>query len=108
MKVIEKGHSYELDNFHNEFEKDYYEQDYQILKFVKRVPIEDKNLETEYNGTTIREVLKACYRCVGDLDELLPCEENDRAMFHIAHAIEFLNKRERNRRKRGVHGKHLL
>lgn len=105
MTEIVKGESYLLENFHEEYSK---EAENQVIRFVTRIPGEDKTLQTTYNGTTIREVLKACYQCLGVLDDLLPCTENEKALYHIAHAISFLNKRERDRRKRDVHGKHLL
>jgi len=78
------------------------------LDFVIREPRgESKALVTIRNGTTIREVLKACLRELDILDDAMPCNENVEAIAHIQNAILSLDHREQDRKQRGVEGFHL-
>lgn len=80
----------------------------QYLDFAEREPRGDyKELVTTRNGTTVREVLKACQRELEILDEAIPCYENQEAIFSIVQAIFNLDQREVDRKHRGVEGYHL-
>jgi len=81
----------------------------QHIQFVEREPAEEsKALITRKNGTTVREVLKVVIYELDDLQKALPCDHNVEAIKHIEKAIEILNKREWDRRDRGVEGYHIL
>lgn len=91
------------------FSQPLYPEHEQYIDFVQReLRTEEKALVTIKNGTTIRSVLKVCLTELEGLQEKLPCRENFRAMENINQAIDWLDEREKDRKKRGVEGFHLL
>lgn len=78
------------------------------LDFAEREPKgESKILITTRNGTTVRAVLRVCWTEIADLQEKMPSNYNLAAMADIEMAILSLEKREKDRKARGVEGYHL-
>lgn len=95
MKVIVPGHQYELANFKSGIETG------QLLKF------ETGKVETIENGTTNEEVLEMMIDRMKFLQGLFPCKENACCITHLEEALMWLEKRRKDREKRGVEGKHI-
>ena len=60
------------------------------------------------NGTTIEEVLRVAKERLKDMDKRFSCKENKRAIKDIDSAINWLELRTADRKRRGVEGKHLV
>lgn len=103
MKVITKGHTYELDNFEESPENG------QTLQFIHKVPVQEDSaeLKTINNGTTNEEVLQVLINRMEYLQSKFPCIENENAIEHLGYALYWLNKRTEERKKRNVEGKQL-
>lgn len=104
MKVLEPGHTYDLDNFQHpkgEFN--------QTLRFIQKVPNPQNpsELVTIQNGTTNEEVLKALINRTEFLNTKFPCRENSIAITKMQEALMWFEKRTADRLARGVEGKHL-
>jgi hypothetical protein len=93
MKVIDKGHVYEL----NELGSD----STQCLKFIKRsggaVQYQD-----EYPGLQTQEVLRALIDRTEYLYEVLPCKETTEALVHLRMALYWYEARAQRRKKEKV------
>jgi len=74
-----------------------------MITFYKMNP--DESFE---NGTTLEEMLRVCSERLSDLDARFHCEENENALKHIEEARMLLDTRTKNRKARGVEGKHIL
>jgi hypothetical protein len=64
MKVLERGHTYELKNKH---------EGSQVLTFFKDLPHDDHD---NHDGVLCQEVLRALIDRVIDLNTQVPCHEN--------------------------------
>jgi hypothetical protein len=100
MNVLIPGYRYEVDSFESEDVK-------QLLQFIQNQADSDGNLETVSDGTTNEEVLEVLIDRMQFLNAIFPCRENSIVITHLETALLFLEKRTRDRRKRGVEGKHL-
>lgn len=58
------------------------------------------------NGTTMEEMLRINIEHLTQLNSKFPCRENSIAITKMQEALMWLNERTRDRRKRGVEGKH--
>ena len=102
MKTLIPGHCYELSNFEN------VEQSGQCLQFIQKEPTEVVGeLHTVNDGTTNEEVLAVLIDRLGYLQSKFACRENAIVLTHLETALLWLEKRTRDRKARGVEGKHL-
>lgn len=102
MRVINEGHTYQLDNF---VEKD---QPPQLLRFVRKVPkVGTDELDLVFDGTTNEEVLSVLINRMEYLQGKFPCRENAIVITKLQEALMWLEKRTKDRQQRGVEGKHL-
>lgn len=58
------------------------------------------------NGTTLEEMLRISIEHLSQLNDKFPCRENSLAITKMQEARMWLNERTRDRRERGVEGKH--
>lgn len=106
MKVITEGHKYELNGFESEAGN-------QTIQFIHKESLMDiegqltGQMYTVNNGTTNEEVLEMLIDRMNYLNNKFPCRENAVAITHLDTALLWLEKRTRDRVKRGVEGKHL-
>lgn len=110
MKVLRKGHRYELENFENKEAKG------QEIQFIEKEPSTLKNesdttfsatqLVTINDGTTNEEVLEVLIDRLNYLDDKFPCRENAIAITKLLEALMWLKTRTADRLKRGVEGTH--
>lgn len=75
MKIIEKGHIYELEYLDGE------ENEVGLLTFVNR------ELGTEHSGTQTQEVLRALIDRTQHCDSCLPWEGNKKIIYHLRMAL---------------------
>ena len=61
---------------------------------------------TKENGTTLEEMLRVCIERLTMLNEGFGCRENRIAITKMQEALLWLNERTRDRKERGVEGKH--
>lgn len=109
MKVLRQGHKYELANFENK------EKEGQLLQFIEKdtdpsgigVGDDGVTLYTMYDGTTNEEVLEMLIDRMKYLQAKFPCKENACCITHLEEGLMWLEKRTRDRMKRGVEGKNL-
>lgn len=59
------------------------------------------------HGTTLEAMLGVCIERLKALNERFSCRENALAITKMQEALMWLNVRTRERRERGVEGKHL-
>lgn len=113
MKSLIAGHRYELANFENP------QKDGQIIQFIHKelktkrenngglpLPGQSNELATISDGTTNEEVLTVLIDRLTFLNNKFPCRENSVALTHIETALMWLEKRTKDRIKRGVEGQH--
>lgn len=118
MKVLTQGHKYELANFENK------EIDGQTIQFIEKKSVTDCRLEnrpipdhllgpdkldelvTVNDGTTNEEVLEMLIDRIKYLQAKFPCKENACCITHLEEGLMWLEKRTKDRVKRGVEGKH--
>lgn len=100
MLVITEGHTYELANFENK------DQPGQVLQFIHKQPKEEGSTEltTVSDGTTNEEVIEILIDRLTYLQSKFPCKENACAITHLQEGLMWLEKRTRDRTKRGVEG----
>lgn len=93
MKIIRPGHRYELANE-------------QTIQFIEKQPITEGSpeLRTVYNGTTNEEVIAMLIDRMQYLQAKFPCKENACCITHLEEGLMWLEKRTRDRQKRGVEG----
>lgn len=100
MKNLVPGHTYELPNFENKQEPG------QVLQFIHKLPMPGSTeLLTVADGTTNEAVLEAMIDRMTFLQAAFPCKENACCITHLQEALMWLEKRTRDREKRGVEGK---
>lgn len=117
MKVLIKGHCYELFNFEKTQEPG------QIVQFIQKKRItkkthpeywengkvpEDGTLYTVNDGTTNEEVLEMLIDRMQSLQDEFPCRENAIVITKLEESLMWLNKRTKDRMARNVEGKHLV
>jgi hypothetical protein len=118
MKILTPGHRYELANFENP------EATGQVIQFIEKVSgqailTEDDNgmtritvttetLITVHDGTTNEEVLSVLIDRCQNLHAKFPSRETAIAITKMEEALMWLEKRTRDRIKRGVEGQHKL
>lgn len=106
MKVLTEGHKYLLANFENQ------QNPAQTLQFIQKEPATDIEvagtgvLVTIADGTTNEEVLEMLIDRMKYLQAKFPCKENACCITHLEEGLMWLEKRTRDRVKRGVEGKH--
>ena len=59
------------------------------------------------SGTTLEEMLRVSIARLTDLNSRFSCRENSIAITKMQEALMWLNERTRERKERGVEGKHL-
>lgn len=105
MKVLVPGHRYELTNFENKSEPG------QILQFIHKEPkqVEGGGTELELvsDGTSNEDLIKVLIDRMQFLNQKFPCRENSMVITKLDEALMWLEKRTRDRERRGVEGKHL-
>lgn len=106
IKVLTVGHRYELPNFES------VDQPGQVVQFIEKRPYPHApdggpttQLETINDGTTNEAVLEMLIDRMQGLNSKFPCRENSIVITHLETALMFLEKRTRDRVKRGVEGK---
>jgi len=101
MKVLTKGHKYELSNFESK-EKS------QVIQFIEKAKdVEVDELLTVNDGTTNEEVLEMLIDRMKYLFGKFPSKETACAITKCEEALMWLEKRTQDRIKRGVEGKHI-
>jgi|SRR6188508_434809 len=103
MKVLKEGHLYELDMFEKTGESN------QKIQFIEKVLSDTSSNEliTVNNGTTNEEVLEMLIDRLSYLQNKFPCKENACCITHLQEALMWLEKRTKDRIKRGVEGKQV-
>lgn len=109
MKVLTTGHKYELANFENK------EAAGQTIQFIEKttdpsgigVGGDGVTLHTVNDGTTNEDVLEMLIDRMKYLQSKFPCKENACCITHLEEGLMWLEKRTRDRQKRGVEGKQL-
>ena len=107
MKVLTKGHQYQLDSFEG--------TNPQFIQFIHKVfrangPEGDPGLprswqmKTLFDGTTNEEVIRVLLDRITLLNEHMPHQFNKDALYHLTIALEFLEARTKERTERGVEG----
>lgn len=102
MIKVKEGHVYELQNFESDTT-----QTINFVEKVKKSPDSDE-LETVLIGTTNEEVLTVLIDRLKFLGAKFASRENALAITKCEEALMWLNERTRNRKERGVEGKHIL
>lgn len=74
----------------------------QVVSFYEMYP--NGTIE---NGTTIEEMLRVSIARLTDLNSRFSCQENSIAITKMQEALMWLNERTRERKERGVEGKHI-
>lgn len=103
MNCLDDCHHYQLEPFENK----HIPSEYQQVLFIKKEPTDKEGeLRTVHNGTTNEEVLEMLIHRLNGLQNKFSCRENAIAITHCEIALLFLEKRTRDRQKRGVEGQH--
>lgn len=105
MKVITPGHKYELDHFESFGLPGL---PVQTLQFIEKTPVShgSTELRTVNDGTTNEEVLRVLIDRMQSLQAKFPCRENAIVTTKLEESLMWLEKRTRDRKARGVEGKH--
>lgn len=101
MKVITEGHRYELANFE---QKDQHGQEIQFIQ-KEASELEPGELYTVNDGTTNEEILEMLIDRMQYLQKKFPCRENAIVITNLEESLMWLEKRTKDRQKRGVEGK---
>lgn len=103
MKVLTEAHRYELANFEKKDEPG------QILQFIEKAPESEGStvMITINDGTTNEEVLEVLIDRISKLQAKFPCKENACCITHLQEGLMWLEKRTKDREKRGVEGKQI-
>lgn len=102
MIVLTKGHSYKLAFFEDN-------KRFQTIDFINKIQSgKDKTtLVTVHDGTTNEEVLSMLIDRMQYLQSKFPCRENEIVITKLEESLMWINKRTKDRVKRGVEGKHI-
>ena len=114
MKVITEGHKYVANHFEDKekghiiqfIHKELVPNNLEILEDGSTILTEGK-LQTINDGTTNEEVLEILIDRMNYLQSKFPCKENACCITHLEEALMWLEKRTRDRVKRGVEGKQI-
>ena len=68
------------------------------------IKFQDGSLKDGRNGLQVEEALQQCVERLNQYQSKVPCRENAIAITHIETAVLWLNKRTKDREKRGVEG----
>lgn len=98
MKVIRKGHLYQLDSFN-------FGKPSQAIQFIEKIPVGEL-LGTVNDGTTNEEVLAVLIDRMKYLQDKFPCRENAIVITKLEESLMWLEKRTSDRVSRGVEGSH--
>lgn len=103
MKTLIEGHKYELSNFENK------DREGQHIQFINKEPKAEGSTElvTVADGTTNEEVIEMLIDRMKYLQGTFPSKETACAITHCEKALMWLEKRTRDRLKRGVEGKYI-
>lgn len=97
MNILKPGHFYELASFEGGKP--------QRIQFIeKREVAGSKKLETVADGTTNEELLKVLIDRLSFLNNKMDHRENRRAIKYLEEALSALERRNTERRTRGVEG----
>lgn len=117
MKVYTDGHRYELANFEDKAAHG------QMLQFIEKKTVTQMRLDgqmppdhllggdkldelvTVNDGTTNEEILEMMIDRMKYLQAKFPCKENACCITHLEEGLMWLEKRTKDRIKRGVEGK---
>lgn len=97
MKILTKGHKYELANVENPACS-------QTLQFIEKKQGFDGTLQTVNDGTTNEEVISVLIDRLQELQNKSPCRENAIVITKLEESLMWLNKRTADRFARGVEG----
>lgn len=101
MKVLTEGHKYICSNFENK-------ENGQIIQFIEKQSTEVlEELITVNDGTTNEELLEILIDRMNYLYNKFPSKETACAITKCEEALMWLEKRTKDRIKRGVEGKHI-
>ncbi len=102
MRVLTEGHKYVAANFENK-------ENGQTIQFIEKGPIEKDGTElvTMNDGTTNEEIIEVVIDRLKYLNGKFPCKENACAITHLEESLMWLEKRTRDRVKRGVEGQNI-
>jgi hypothetical protein len=107
MKTLTPGHKYELENFEAK------DQPGQVIQFIEKTPApvlpgepQSGALVTVNDGTTNDEVLRVLIDRMNSMQAKFPCRENAIVITKLEESLMWLEKRTRDRKARGVEGKH--
>lgn len=104
MEIITEGHKYVLKSFEG--------TNPQTIQFIEKEGVKDDKgyftgeLITINDGTTNEEVIEMLINRLTFLNNKFPCRENALAITKLEESLFWLEKRTKNREKRGVEGKH--
>lgn len=102
MKVLDKGHKYELEYFEES------DSPGQVIKFINKETVKDTSvLTTIYDGTTNEDVLSMLIDRMSYLHDKFPCKENAVVITKLQESLMWLEYRTKDRKERNVEGKHL-
>ncbi len=93
MKVIDKGHRYELQELGSSYR--------QTLKFIKRSGGAIK-YKDEHPGLQTQEVLRALIDRTKYLYDILPCHETEEALKHLRMSLYWYEARALRRKRENV------
>lgn len=96
MKVLDKGHQYELKNVGGS-------TGVQVLQFIRK-DMKDGKLETTIEGTSTEEVLQVLVNRLESLQENLPDPFTRAARYFLGQALRSLEERTLDRKSRKVEG----
>jgi len=101
MEIIKVGHSYGLKDFESG-------EHIQEIHFIYKKPVADGSTEmvTVNPGTTNEEVLEVLLDRMEHLNKKFPDKWNYQAILHMRLALEALETRTAERKKRNVEGTH--
>ena len=107
MEVKEEGYIYKLSSFEQNSDL---AESFQILSFIKKEPIGEgsSELRTVHNGTTNEDILAVLINRLEYLDNKFSSNENKMVIGHLKSALFQLEARTRDRKNRGVEGKHQV
>ena len=98
MTILTEGHKYIAQNFENK-------EAGQTIQFIEKTGLPGMPLTTVNDGTTNEELLTILIDRINYLNGKFPCRENSLAITNMEQALMWLEKRTRDREKRGVEGK---
>jgi hypothetical protein len=101
MQSLIAGHRYALDNFEGDDPR-------QILRFIRKEPVTKPDGTVEFrtveNGTTNEEVIRVLIDRIELLNAKASSPYNEKALAGLRLALEALEERTADRKKRGIEG----